>query len=49
MTYHKTYRNPLTYRNPQVIHNGEIYNHRALREKELAQFAMRTTCDSEVR
>ncbi|KAF8365326.1 asns-2 [Pristionchus pacificus] len=32
----------------QVIHNGEIYNHRALREKELAQFAMRTTCDSEV-
>ncbi|GMT29667.1 hypothetical protein PFISCL1PPCAC_20964, partial [Pristionchus fissidentatus] len=32
----------------QVIHNGEIYNHRALRNQQLAQYKLRTTCDSEV-
>ncbi|GMR55180.1 hypothetical protein PMAYCL1PPCAC_25375 [Pristionchus mayeri] len=32
----------------QVIHNGEIYNHAALRKQELAAYQMRTTCDSEV-
>lgn len=31
-----------------VMHNGEIYNHMALREKELKGHQFRTTCDSEV-
>ncbi|KAF8354262.1 hypothetical protein PRIPAC_95885 [Pristionchus pacificus] len=32
----------------QVVHNGEIYNHVALRKNELADKQLRTTCDSEV-
>uniref|UniRef100_A0A8R1E0R5 Asparagine synthetase [glutamine-hydrolyzing] n=1 Tax=Caenorhabditis japonica TaxID=281687 RepID=A0A8R1E0R5_CAEJA len=32
----------------QVIHNGEIYNHQALRDTELKNYKLRTTCDSEV-
>ena len=31
-----------------VMHNGEIYNHQALRENELKHHQFRTTCDSEV-
>ncbi|CAL2051215.1 unnamed protein product [Caenorhabditis brenneri] len=34
--------------NRQVIHNGEIYNHQALRDTELKQYNLKTTCDSEV-
>uniref|UniRef100_A0A914XD37 Glutamine amidotransferase type-2 domain-containing protein n=1 Tax=Plectus sambesii TaxID=2011161 RepID=A0A914XD37_9BILA len=32
----------------QVVHNGEIYNYEALRDTVLADYHMKTTCDSEV-
>ncbi|CAB3400740.1 unnamed protein product [Caenorhabditis bovis] len=37
-----------TMENNQVIHNGEIYNHQKLRDNELKEYKLRTTCDSEV-
>ncbi|VDK59476.1 unnamed protein product, partial [Gongylonema pulchrum] len=30
----------------QVVHNGEIYNHEALRSTILHEYSMRTHCDS---
>ena len=30
------------------MHNGEIYNHEKLRETELKDYSLKTTCDSEV-
>jgi len=35
-------------RNTYVMHNGEIYNHMALRHGELKHHTFKTTCDSEV-
>ncbi len=34
--------------NAYVVHNGEIYNHQALRDGELSHHSFHTTCDSEV-
>ncbi|MDP4186730.1 MAG: asparagine synthase B [Bacteroidota bacterium] len=31
-----------------VMHNGEIFNHQAIRDNQLAHHTFRTTCDSEV-
>ncbi|KAK0426366.1 hypothetical protein QR680_009672 [Steinernema hermaphroditum] len=39
---------PGTQADHQVVHNGEIYNHEVLRKTELADFVLRTHCDSEV-